>query len=319
MQRGARLQQQMADALNPSSSAWEQIHGMHHVPKTYVPPFMKDEYDQMNESSPEKIKDKLYDMQVEDEALNPFKEDDKKKGTKGIDLNKAQNLEDLPISEAERRQIKDMKFIRVRVKTLHIESDELISQLHQDTFSLSMNLPLPDIHKKKMSDQQVSLSNYESLQHNVFAFNSLSLYNFRVDEDTLQQFVGSNLQISIKDHGVSGSLAMNKLLMAHDFKLEATVELEQSIPRNINVGKKAQKASDMDVVYAGRLLLEINLQSGDTEDEMKRNFQIKQQKLDDIRAQEEADKQEALRRKMQFVMEQTPVFGQLYLHIEKLG
>jgi len=309
----------MADALNPSSSAWEQIHGMHHVPKTYVPPFMKDEHDQMNENSPEKIKDKLYDMQVEDEALNPFKEDDKKKGTKGIDLNKAQNLEDLPISEAERRQIKDMKFIRVRVKTLHIESDELISQLHQDTFSLSMNLPLPDIHKKKMSDQQVSLSNYESLQHNVFAFNSLSLYNFRVDEDTLQQFVGSNLQIAIKDHGVSGSLAMNKLLMAHDFKLEATVELEQSIPRNINVGKKAQKASDMDVVYAGRLLLEINLQSGDTEDEMKRNFQIKQQKLDDIRAQEEADKQEALRRKMQFVMEQTPVFGQLYLHVEKLG
>jgi hypothetical protein len=45
MQRGARLQQQMADALNPSTSAWEQIHGMHHVPTTYVPPFMKDEFD----------------------------------------------------------------------------------------------------------------------------------------------------------------------------------------------------------------------------------------------------------------------------------
>jgi hypothetical protein len=58
----------------------------------------------MNESSPEKIKDKLYEMQVDDEALNPFTDDDKKKGTtKGIDYSKAQNLEDLPISEADRR------------------------------------------------------------------------------------------------------------------------------------------------------------------------------------------------------------------------
>jgi hypothetical protein len=52
---------------------------------------------------------------------------------------------------------------------------------------------------------------------------------------------------------------------------------------------------------------------------MKKNFQIKQQKIEETRAKEESEKQEALRKKMQFVMEQSPVFGQLYLHIEKLG
>jgi hypothetical protein len=56
----------MADALDPSTSAWEQLHGIHNVPKTYVPPFMKEEHDQMmKEESPEKIKDKVYDLEVE--------------------------------------------------------------------------------------------------------------------------------------------------------------------------------------------------------------------------------------------------------------
>ena len=71
----------MADALDPTTSAWEQIHGIHHVPKTYVPPFMKDEFEAMNaqaaqptDRSPEKIKDKMYEVELEDEAGNPNEE-----------------------------------------------------------------------------------------------------------------------------------------------------------------------------------------------------------------------------------------------------
>lgn len=61
----------MADALDPSTSAWEQLHGQFNVPKTYVPPFMKDEHDEMMQDSPEKIKDKMYDLEVETKAQNP--------------------------------------------------------------------------------------------------------------------------------------------------------------------------------------------------------------------------------------------------------
>ena len=64
----------MADALDPSTSAWEQLHGQFNVPKTYVPPFMKDEHDEMMQESPEKIKDKMYDIEVENKASNPFDE-----------------------------------------------------------------------------------------------------------------------------------------------------------------------------------------------------------------------------------------------------
>jgi hypothetical protein len=71
--RGERLKKQMADALNPSN-AWEQIHGIYNVPKTYVPPFLKDEHDEMMQDSPEKIRDKVYDLEVENQAQNPNEE-----------------------------------------------------------------------------------------------------------------------------------------------------------------------------------------------------------------------------------------------------
>jgi hypothetical protein len=64
----------MAEAVDPSTSAWESIHGIHQVPKTYVPPFMKDEHDEMMQNSPEKIKEKMYDLEVENKASYPDEE-----------------------------------------------------------------------------------------------------------------------------------------------------------------------------------------------------------------------------------------------------
>ena len=52
---------------------------------------------------------------------------------------------------------------------------------------------------------------------------------------------------------------------------------------------------------------------------MRRNYQIKMQRLEEERAKQEAEKIEQARKKMQFIMEEAPVFGQIYLHIEKLG
>jgi hypothetical protein len=43
------------------------------------------------------------------------------------------------------------------------------------------------------------------------------------------------------------------------------------------------------------------------------------QRLEEERARQEQEKIEAARKKMQFIMESAPVFGQIYLHIEKLG
>ena len=66
-------------------------------------------------------------------------------------------------------------------------------------------------------------------------------------------------------------------------------------------------------------MIEMNLQSGDSEDEIKRNYQIKMQKAEEERAKQEQERIELQRKKMQFQMEQTPVFGQLYIHIDRLG
>jgi hypothetical protein len=43
------------------------------------------------------------------------------------------------------------------------------------------------------------------------------------------------------------------------------------------------------------------------------------QNLEEAKAKQEEEKVTEARKKMTFVMEQAPVFGQIYLHIEKLG
>jgi hypothetical protein len=123
----------MADALNPSKSMWEQIHGMHHVPKSYVPPFMKAEHDEMVQaSSPEKVKDELYELELEEQALNKDEEPAEKPKLprrKNFDYDNNQNLEEAPWADQDRRQIKDMRFIRIKVKQMRAEAQELISKI----------------------------------------------------------------------------------------------------------------------------------------------------------------------------------------------
>ena len=72
-------------------------------------------------------------------------------------------------------------------------------------------------------------------------------------------------------------------------------------------------------MHVGTITVEMNLQSGDSEDEVRRNYQIKMQRMEEERAKAEEERQELARKRMQFHMEQAPVFGQLYLHIHKLG
>ena len=43
------------------------------------------------------------------------------------------------------------------------------------------------------------------------------------------------------------------------------------------------------------------------------------QKVEEENAKQEAERIEINRKKMQFVMEQAPVFGQIYMHVVQLG
>jgi len=45
-----------------------------------------------------------------------------------------------------------MKFIRVKVKNLRIESEDLLHKLIDGSFNFQVAVPLPDIYQKKISD-----------------------------------------------------------------------------------------------------------------------------------------------------------------------
>ena len=68
---------------------------------------------------------------------------------------------------------------------------------------------------------------------------------------------------------------MNKLIMAHDFKIEETIDLVQGVKKMVKDEATRKLVVDIVYVHVGTLKIEINLQSGDSEDEVRRNYQIK--------------------------------------------
>ena len=122
-----------------------------------------------------------------------------------------------------------MKFIKVKINALRVEDESLLHSLIDETFSITVDMPLPDIYQKKITYQHIKLSNYDIVSFNEFVFNSLSLYNFKIDEETFNQLVQAELKVGIQGKNVSGSISMIKLLMSKTYKLEISIPLEQTI------------------------------------------------------------------------------------------
>ena len=99
----------------------------------------------------------------------------------------------------------------------------------KDSFSLSAALPLPDIYKQTISDQWIKLNNYDVVAVNEFEFTNLSLYNFKVSEETITQLSKANLQIMLDDKSVHGQISMAKLLLAPNFNLKVRIPLKKSV------------------------------------------------------------------------------------------
>lgn len=110
-----------------------------------------------------------------------------------------------------------MRFIRLKIKTMNIEEPEILKTLINEGFSLTVALPLADIYNKTISHQFVKLSNYDVVSLNEFEFTSLSLYNFKVSEETISDLTRSDMQVMIDDKGVTGTLNMGSLLLAQNF------------------------------------------------------------------------------------------------------
>jgi len=78
----------------------------------------------------------------------------------------------------------DMKYIRMKVKTLTVTDNEILQSMISQGFSITVALPLADIYQKTVTMQTVKLSNYDVVGMNEFEFQSLTLYNFKISEET---------------------------------------------------------------------------------------------------------------------------------------
>ena len=125
---------------------------------------------------------------------------------------------------------------------------------------------------------------------NEFEFTSLSVYNFKVSEETFGLLSQSEVKISIDDLGAAGSLTMGRLLLAPNFQLKTVVDLTQSVevedktatpsklkqPKNKkSKAHEAVQSTHIETSVVGQISIELNLQQGDTEEELMRNYKMK--------------------------------------------
>ena len=74
-----------------------------------------------------------------------------------------------------------------------VEDNLLLQKLVGNNFSLTVALPLSDVYKNVIHDQFIKLTNPTEVAANEFEFSSLSLYNFRVNEETFHDLSSSFL------------------------------------------------------------------------------------------------------------------------------
>jgi hypothetical protein len=74
-----------------------------------------------------------------------------------------------------------------------------LQKLVGNKFALTVALPLADVYKNQVTDQFIKLTNPTEVAANEFEFSSLSLYNFRLNEETFHELSSSFLQVMIDD------------------------------------------------------------------------------------------------------------------------
>lgn len=167
--------------------------------------------------------DEIYALEVDEQSVP----ESQRKKVKIAEEQEMQDERGVREQTEETAQIRDMKYIKLKIKTLRIENEELLHKLIDHTFNITLDIPLPDIYQKRITNQHLKLSNYDIVSFNEFVYNSLTLYNFKIDEETFNQLATSHLKVGIEGQDVSGSFMMNKLLLAKNFKMEFKIPLEK--------------------------------------------------------------------------------------------
>jgi len=208
----------------------------------------------------------------------PFLKDSPKKQERDVDVNELSALIDIPpgmpdmerrnqspekftvTTNEESRQLLAMRYIYFKVRSLTVYDEAVLQDMMQNGFCLKAVLPLPDIKQGGVSYQLIKLNTYEpGATFNEYYFNSTSAFNFRVTEETLSQFIDSNIHFQIAGAGKDdsaegkpfGEMKMNKLIMAENFEIDSSIDLYLEL--------KSRKGDTDSVKHVGQVSFFVNL------------------------------------------------------------
>ena len=195
----------MEDALG--DDAFLQLHGPHVPAKRYVPPFLQNQGH--TQAQVDHISKNIYDMEIE-------------AGLGGHHSKVEEHHMEVHETTQDRcggpgGNIRDMKFLRLKIKTLRVEDNDLLQELIDQSFAVTIALPLADVYNQNVQDQFIKLTNYDTISMNEFDFCSQSLFNFKVSDETFNNFAAASLQVMIDGKNTHGQLQMNRLVLANNF------------------------------------------------------------------------------------------------------
>ena len=255
LKRAAKLRDQMDNAVDDDKrTPWESIHGVHNIPKSYVPPFQTNE---MPQGSQPIDMDKLDNIIIDMEAAQsqPPQYGRQPEATSSGPL--MTNFKALD-NEPQARQILEMKYIYIKIGKLQVNDKQLISQCIDQNFRLYVKVPLPDVVNNTINYQNIQLNNYDVVSHNEYDFNSTQSYFFKINAETLAQFSESPLIFYLQDQQIIGEMKMNQVILASHFNLEYTVDLLQKIPKKQEPGRAKKEAAEIE--YESKIIGNISFQ-----------------------------------------------------------
>ena len=125
MDRGQRLKERMNEAMGLDT--WEKLHGPNEVPKKYIAPFLQNEGEKgvaKAKETPEEQLDRIYSMEIDENLGNTGAHQQ---------LDGAKMTTSAPSNEIKYGgtggNLTDMKFIRLKIKTLRITDEDLLRDL----------------------------------------------------------------------------------------------------------------------------------------------------------------------------------------------
>jgi len=100
--------------------------------------------------------------------------------------------------------------------------------LQGNDFKLAISIPLPDPRKGSISDQELTVSNFDQTATDTFEFKNQSSFNLRVSSDTFNELVQREMILAVKHKNTvicESRILINQFFLAENYRVDESFSM----------------------------------------------------------------------------------------------